>query len=57
MAVGSGLLRHTRIRTWPLKDESYREIALAWRQSSAHAAEYRELGEVLRGSRTAARGD
>lgn len=51
IAVGSGLLKHTRIRTWPLKDDNYREIALAWRQSSARAGEYRALGEIIRGAR------
>lgn len=51
MAAASGLLRHTRIRTWPLKDDSYREIALAWRSSSAHRNEYRELGAVIRAAR------
>jgi LysR family hydrogen peroxide-inducible transcriptional activator len=51
MAAESGLLRHTRIRTWPLKDDSYREIALAWRSSSSHRNEYRELGAVIRAAR------
>jgi LysR family hydrogen peroxide-inducible transcriptional activator len=51
MAARSGLLRHTRIGTWPLRDNAYREIALVWRQRSARGTEYRELGEVLRGWR------
>jgi LysR family transcriptional regulator, hydrogen peroxide-inducible genes activator len=51
MAVGSGLLRHTRIRTWPLRDASSREIALCWRRSSARGAEFRQLGEVFRRAR------
>lgn len=51
MAAESGLLRHTRIRTWPLKDDSYREIALAWRSSSVHRNEYRELGAIIRDAR------
>lgn len=55
MAAGSGLLRHTRIRTVPLREDSYREIALVWRQSSGRAAEFRQLGEVLRGARPGAR--
>ena len=54
IAVGSGLLKHTRIRTWPLRDDGYREIALAWRQSSARAAEFRQVGEIIRGTRVAA---
>jgi LysR family hydrogen peroxide-inducible transcriptional activator len=53
IAAGSGLLKHTRIRTWPLRDDSYREIALAWRQSSARAVEFRQLGEIIRGARKA----
>lgn len=48
MAVGSGLLRGTGVQTWPLKDGGHREIALAWRQSSARGAEFRRLGELLR---------
>jgi LysR family hydrogen peroxide-inducible transcriptional activator len=51
LAIGSGLLRHTRIRTWPLKDDSHRVVALAWRESSARGDEYRQLGEFLRGTR------
>jgi LysR family transcriptional regulator, hydrogen peroxide-inducible genes activator len=51
MAVGSGLLKHTHIRTWPLRDESYRQIALAWRQSSARGKEFRQLGEIIRAGR------
>lgn len=51
IAVGSGLLRHTGIRTWPLREASYREIALGWRQSSTRAAEFRQLGEILRAAR------
>jgi LysR family hydrogen peroxide-inducible transcriptional activator len=48
IAVGSGLLRGTGVRTWPLKEESYREIAFVWRKSSARGAEFRQLGELFR---------
>jgi LysR family hydrogen peroxide-inducible transcriptional activator len=51
MAAQSGLLRHTRIRTWPLREDVSREIALVWRPGSAHAAEYRQLGEIIRSAR------
>jgi LysR family hydrogen peroxide-inducible transcriptional activator len=52
MALGSGLLKHTRVRTWPLREEgAYRQIALAWRESSARGDEFRQLGEVLRDAR------
>jgi LysR family hydrogen peroxide-inducible transcriptional activator len=48
MAEGSSLLRGTRVRLWPLADEGYREIALAWRRGSGRAAEFRALGAELR---------
>jgi LysR family hydrogen peroxide-inducible transcriptional activator len=51
MAAGSGLLRHTRVKTWPIREEAYRDIALAWRASSARAAEFRQLGGILRAAR------
>jgi LysR family hydrogen peroxide-inducible transcriptional activator len=54
MAAQSGLLRNTRVRTWPLREGASRKIALAWRRGSARAAEYRQLGEIIRGSRKAA---
>ncbi|MCK6372181.1 MAG: LysR substrate-binding domain-containing protein, partial [Gammaproteobacteria bacterium] len=47
MAVGSGLLRGTGVRTWPLREKSYREIALGWRETSARAQEFRQLGAML----------
>jgi LysR family hydrogen peroxide-inducible transcriptional activator len=52
MAARSGLLRHTRIRTWPLKDDSFRDIALIWRERSARSAEYRQLGDLFREHRS-----
>lgn len=51
LALGSGLLKHTRVRTWPLREGASRTIALAWRQSSTRGAEFRQLGEVIRESR------
>lgn len=51
MAVGSGLLKQTRVKTYPLREDASRDIALAWRTSSARAAEFRELGEILRTAR------
>jgi LysR family hydrogen peroxide-inducible transcriptional activator len=47
MAVGSALLKQTRIRTWPLKQGGHREIALVWRHGSARDGEFREFGERL----------
>ncbi len=51
LAVGSGLLQHTSIKTWPLREGSAREVALAWRQHSARSEEFRALGAVIRGAR------
>lgn len=48
MAVGSALLRQTKIRTWPLKQGGHREIALVWRPNSARDEEFRQLGEKIR---------
>lgn len=50
MAEGSALLRNTRVKTYPLRDRSYREIALAWRKGSARAAEFGRLGDLIRES-------
>ncbi len=51
MALGSGLLKHTRVETWPLRQKASRTIALAWRESSARGAEFRELGSAIRAAR------
>jgi len=48
MAEGSGLLRGTRLRTYPLDDGNFREIALAWRKGSSRRAEFRALGAEFR---------
>ena len=48
MAVGSALLRQTKIRTWPLKQGGHREIALVWRPNSARDEEFHQLGEKIR---------
>ncbi len=47
MAVGSTLLRNTRVGLHPLAKQSYRTIGLAWRQGSDRADEFRMLGEFL----------
>lgn len=47
MAEGSGILKNTNIKTYPLPDRSYREIALAWRRGSARAEEFRQLGSLI----------
>jgi LysR family hydrogen peroxide-inducible transcriptional activator len=48
MAEGSAMLSGTKVRTWPLKNKGYREIALVWRKGSARGEEFRELGEFVR---------
>lgn len=50
LAVDAGALRGTRIESRPVADrDALRRIGLAWRPSSARAAHYRLLGEVIRG--------
>lgn len=48
MAKDSALLGKTQVETYPLKQDSYRTIGLAWRRGSAHADEFRALGEFIR---------
>lgn len=48
MALGSALLRGTRVKTQPLKEKSYRTIALAWRKGSARGEEFAKLGEFIK---------
>jgi LysR family hydrogen peroxide-inducible transcriptional activator len=47
MAEGSAMLKATKVRTWPLSDKNYREIALAWRRGSARADDFRALGDLI----------
>lgn len=53
MAVGSMLLQRTQVRTYPLPDQAYRTIGLAWRRGSAREPEFRMLGEFFRQHHTA----
>jgi len=48
MATGSALLRNTRVKLYPIGDNSYRTIGLMWRKGSNRAAEFRLLGEFLK---------
>jgi LysR family hydrogen peroxide-inducible transcriptional activator len=48
IAAGSALLRNTQVKTYPLRNRSYRTIGLAWRKGSDRAEEFRLLGEFLR---------
>ena len=48
MAEGSPLLANTRVKTYPLDKDAYREIGLVWRRGSRKAAEFRQLAEFIR---------
>lgn len=47
IALGSPMLTGTGVITVPLEGEGYRQIALAWRQGSARADEFRQLGKFI----------
>lgn len=47
MALGSALLRGSRIATYPMRDDGYRDIALVWRRGSAQTDGFRRLGEFI----------
>ncbi len=48
MAEHSGLLRGTKVKMYPLKENSYREIALLWRKGTARADEFTVLGDMIK---------
>ena len=47
MAEGSPLLKSTRVKSYPMKKSSYREIGLAWRKGSARGEEFKLLGDFI----------
>lgn len=47
MAVNSYLLKHTKVKTWPIKAGSNREIGLAWRNGGTRDKEFNELGRFI----------
>jgi len=49
MARDSALLRNTRVRMYPLGENSHRKIGLAWRKGSGRVEEFGMLGEFFRG--------
>jgi LysR family hydrogen peroxide-inducible transcriptional activator len=49
LAINSGMLKGTSIRTQALGGESYRTIGLAWRSGSGRSKEFALLGDVIRG--------
>ena len=51
MALGTWLLKNTRVRTMPLKSAPKREIGLVWRKGSTRGDEFREFGAFIRGNR------
>ncbi len=48
MAQGSSLLRNTRVRLYPIGEQSFRTIGLVWRKGSRRKDEFQLLGEFLR---------
>jgi len=51
MAEKSALLRNTRVKLYPIGDNSYRTIGLAWRKGSGREEEFRLLGDFLKETR------
>jgi LysR family hydrogen peroxide-inducible transcriptional activator len=47
MAEGSALLQNTQVKTYPLGENSYRNIGLVFRQGSTRQKEFRMLGEFI----------
>ena len=47
ISQGSPMLTGTGVNTYPIETESCRQIALAWRQGSARADEFRQLGKFI----------
>ncbi|MDD5392220.1 MAG: LysR substrate-binding domain-containing protein [Thiothrix sp.] len=47
MVKKSTLLTGTAVKLWPLPEDSYREIGLAWRRGSAREAEFEQLGKFI----------
>lgn len=48
MAQDSTLLKNTRVRMYPLGENSHRKISLAWRKGSDRVEEFKMLGEFFR---------
>lgn len=47
MAEGSLLLRNTRVKLYPIAENSYREIGLVWRKGSSRVGDFKLLGDFL----------
>ncbi len=48
MAIGSSLLRNTRIKTTALENDSFRDIGLVWRKASTRSEEFELLGRFIK---------
>jgi LysR family hydrogen peroxide-inducible transcriptional activator len=48
MAIGSSLLKNTRIKTTALDKDSFREIGLVWRKASTRGDEFELLGRFIK---------
>lgn len=48
MAIDSGLLKNTRVKTKNLKEKSTRKIGLAWRKSSVRSEEFALMADTIR---------
>ena len=48
MARGSSLLKNTRVRMYPMNENSYRTIGLVWRKGSSRTDEFEMLGDFIR---------
>lgn len=51
MAAGSPLLKGSKVKTYPLREDACRVIALAWRKGSGRTEEFQELGAFIRDNR------
>ena len=47
MVKHSSLLSGTSVKLWPTRENSFRQIGLAWRRGSARAKEFTQLGESI----------
>lgn len=48
MALGSSLLKNTRVKMYPLNEKSFRTIGLMWRKGSDRSDEFKRLGNFIR---------
>jgi LysR family transcriptional regulator, hydrogen peroxide-inducible genes activator len=52
MAAASALLNGTAVKTYPLSEQSYREIGLMWRRGSTRSEEFKTLAAFIAGHRS-----